>query len=122
MSICNFLLKIGFLDLTVGRMHSFVDESNRPMILWAFANGRYDVRKLGVEYFIENSESDSIPILQKAINDKVEMISQTAMTGLERLTTSPEIHKKLLRNVSFGGMKMNTLKSEGIANIEKLPF
>lgn len=76
-------------------MQDLIDASDVGMIQWAFENGRYDVRLLAVQYFANKRDPNSISLLEKAMNDDTEVISQAAMTGLECLTKSEETLQRI---------------------------
>jgi hypothetical protein len=101
MSVRNFLLKIGFLDLNQMRMSLFVQESEEKMIIWAFENGLYDIRLAAVHYFISTKSSRSISILHIAMNDEIEIVSQEAMLGLENVEISSQLIKEISEKRQF---------------------
>lgn len=84
MALRHFLLKIGFLDLNENRMNDLISESNGDMIRWAFNTGRYNVRMLAIEYFVNHKVVDASALLQTAVDDKTEIVSQAAMLGIEQ--------------------------------------
>ncbi len=65
------------------------------MIFWAFENGVYNIRKLAVRYFISNRSAFSIDVLKRAMHDNIEVISQEAMIGLEKLGVSFDLAEEI---------------------------
>ena len=76
-------------------MQGLIDESNNQMIRWAFNNGRYDVRMLAVDYFVDQKVKDAKLLLQTAMHDEIEIVSQAAMSGLEGLEPSMKLIKEI---------------------------
>lgn len=101
MSIRNFFLKIGFLDLNQTRMDRLVEEKDEEMIIWAFKNGLYNIRRSAVQYFSESSSAQAISILRTAINDETELVSQEAMSALEKHDPSSEIIHEIAEKRQF---------------------
>lgn len=101
MSLRNALLKIGLVDLNVRQMEKLMRESNSEMIVWAFRNGRYDVRNLAVNYFGKNGSDDSLLILQEAVDDEVDVVSLNAMSQLEKLSDDPVILNQIERKREY---------------------
>ena len=101
MKFRNILLKLGLFDLNSKRMQQLVHTSDHRMIRWAYDNGKYNIRLMAVEYFAKTNLHDSIPFLLKAMEDKTEIISQTAVSGLERLSDSAEILKECANKRQF---------------------
>lgn len=76
-------------------------ESNSGMIIWAFRNGRYDVRNLAVNYFGKNGSDDSLLILQEAVDDEVDVVSLNAILQLEKLSDDPVILNQIERKREY---------------------
>lgn len=101
MLLRNFFLKIGFLDLTQTRMDQLVEEKDEKMITWAFKNGLYNIRRSAVKYFSGSSATPAISILRDAIHDETELVSQEAMSALEKRDSSPEIIQEITKKRQF---------------------
>ncbi len=91
MSLRTVFLKMGLLDLNVKQMEQLMHESDWEMIVWAFRNGRYDVRNLAVSYFAECGSHDAVLLLQEALEDEVEAISLNAISQLESVSDDPAV-------------------------------
>ena len=46
-----------------------------------------------MEYLAETDDEGSIPFLRSTMEDEIEIISQAAMSGLEKLSNSADIQK-----------------------------
>lgn len=101
MSFRNVLLKMGLVDLNVHQMEKLMHESNSEMIIWAFRNGRYDVRNRAVNYFGKNESDDAVPMLQEAVDDEVDVVSLNAMVQLEKLSNDPVILNQIERKREY---------------------
>jgi len=82
-------------------MEKFIHESNSEMIIWAFRNGRYDVRNLAVNYFGKNESDDALTMLQEAVNDKVDVVSLNAIFQLEKLCDDPVVLNQIERKKEY---------------------
>jgi len=96
MNIGHFLLKIGLRDLNSKRMQRLVDESNDRMIIWAYEHGKWDVRLMAVDYFAQTEKKLAVLFLKTAMYDRIELISRKAMSELENLTDSEEMHELIV--------------------------
>jgi hypothetical protein len=92
---------MGVLELNAARMHVILEDSDEKMIIWAFENGRYDVRKLAVDYFSKQKKKKFISLLQAGMHDETHLVSQTAMRGLELLVISPEMTEEIAAKRKF---------------------
>jgi hypothetical protein len=92
---------MGLLDLNVHQMEKLMRESNSGMIVWAFRNGRYDVRYLAVNYFGKIESDITVPMLQEAVDDEVDVVSLNAMSQLEKLSDDPVILNQLERKREY---------------------
>ncbi len=101
MSLRNALLKMGLVDLNVHQMEKLMRESSSEMIIWAFRNGRYDVRNLAVNYFGMNESDCAVPMLQEAVDDEVDVVSLNAMSQLEKLSDDPVILNQIERKRKY---------------------
>lgn len=101
MTLRTFFLKVGLIDLTVDEMKKMMDASNSEMIVWAFRNGRYDVRKLAVDYFSMNPSRATVPLLENAMYDETELVSQAAMNALEAHPHSTALAQKIAAQRSY---------------------
>lgn len=101
MSVRNFFLKIGLIDLKATQMERLIQHSDDQMILWAFQNGRYDVRLMAVHYFSDKKGLGALEILTEALDDETELISQEAMKGLEKGQATAEIQARIEKKRLF---------------------
>ena len=76
-------------------MNQLMAESDKSMILWAFQHGLYNIRRSAVHYFIEQKSPESISVLRTALHDDIQVISQEAMSGLEKFGASSEVLQEI---------------------------
>lgn len=74
---------------------------NIEAIEFALQNGLYDVRKASAEYLGENDCGSAIPLLVKALDDEVQVVSESVMKALESLSDSEEIKAKIESKKEF---------------------
>lgn len=92
---------MGLIELNTHQMEKLIHELNWDMIVWAFRNGRYDVRNLAVNYFGKNESDDALTMLQEAVDDEVDVVSLNAMSQLEKLSDDPVILNQIERKKEY---------------------
>lgn len=86
---------MGVIELNTAQMEKLIHASDVDMIVWAFRHGRYDVRKLAVDYFGANPSLRSIALLEEAIYDDTVWVSEAAMNALEEHSDSADIKRRI---------------------------
>ena len=87
---------------------NLIQPSERTILLWmydlqierleyALEHGNYKTRKLAAEALEEVGKPSSIPLLLKAINDKVQNVSIAALNALERIGTEDSLIQTIIK-------------------------
>ena len=87
---------------------NLIQPSERTILLWkydlqigkleyALTHGNYKTRKLAAEALEEVGKPSSIPLLLKAINDKVQNVSIAALNALERIGTEDSLIQTIIK-------------------------
>ena len=85
-TILSFLYKVKCLKPNINKVARWVKTSNPDGLTLALRYGKYDVRKAAIEGITSLKHSQSIPLLEEFIDDPVQSVSESAMSGLTFLT------------------------------------
>jgi hypothetical protein len=92
---------MGLLELNLKQMQRLVDEPKDELITWAYDHGKWDVRLMAVDYYTKQESELADSFLKMAMYDDIELISQKAMSELEKRTDSEEIHQFIVEKRQF---------------------
>lgn len=93
--------KLGLIYLNEKWLLRQKSKKNFDGIHFVLFHGRYDIRKLAVEYLGLIKDKRSLPYLLKAIDDEVQIVSESAMNAIELIGGSQEALKKIEAKRSY---------------------
>ena len=91
----NILYKTGLLKLTERRIEKWIAGNKTGNLIFALENGNYHIRKLAAEGLGTINNTAVIPYLIEAIDDKVIIVSYSAMNSLEKMPIDKKIQEKI---------------------------
>lgn len=107
-----------------------IQPSERTILLWmynlqvekleyALKHGNYKTRKLAAEALEQVGKPSSIPVLLKAINDKVQNVSIAALNALEKLGAEDSLIQTVIKKRFNWARDVRAKKAKYEANKDK---
>ncbi len=82
--LTKILSSVGLILLTPKRVDRWTKKRNIDKLEYAVKHGLFNIRKKAVEGLGKIGTEDCIPILKTALDDKIEIVSMTAINMLEK--------------------------------------
>jgi len=86
-TVLAFLYRVGILKVSTKAVARWVENRNLDKLTLALEYGIYDVRKAAIEGLTSLKQKESIPLLERFLDDPVQLVSESAMVGLSTLTS-----------------------------------
>jgi HEAT repeat protein len=122
--LLTILYRTSLLKLTTNKVSRWVKNGNIDNLIMALEYGIYDVRKGAIEGLTTLKHKESIPLLEKYLDDSIQSVSESAIEGLTILTNEKNsiINEKIKQKKQYWkAKKANKKKIEG-SYISNLSF
>lgn len=94
--ITYFFFKLNLIQPSERTIHFWMSDLQIEKLEYALEHGNYKTRKLAAEALEQVGKPSSIPVLLKAINDKVQNVSIAALNALEKLGDKDNLIKTVI--------------------------
>lgn len=96
-SITYILFKLNLVQPSERTIHFWMCDLQVKKLEYALEYGNYKTRKLAAEALEQVGKPSSIPVLLKAISDKVQNVSIAALNALEKIGGEDSLVKTIIR-------------------------
>lgn len=104
-NLSRILIDLNLIKLTPNRLKYWRIKRKTELLYYALIKGTYDVRIIAIQEIAKLNSNDVYNILFEAINDKVRIVSLTAIESLKIIGLKPEHSRKVDEKIDYWNKK-----------------
>jgi hypothetical protein len=100
-ALTKILLDLRLIRFTANRLKNWRIEGNIELLDYALKQGSYDIRKIAIHEIVNLESSDAYDLLINTINDRIRIVSLTAIESLKKIGIKPEHSRMIEQKINY---------------------